>query len=338
MRTIMLTAVERLEPRELPTPEPGVGEVVVRVRAASVCGSDVHAFLGHRPGMEPPLVLGHESAGEVAALGVGVAGLAVGQPVAVNPLLSCGECPVCRAGHRNVCPHRQILGIHRPGGFAEYVVIPAQNAFPFPAKVTPALACLAEPVGVALHQLRRLKEGVPPTVAVIGAGFQGLVTIQLARRLGAGWVAVSDVSPERLQIARGLGVDLAIDARTEDAPAAIRAATGGYGAELVVDCAGSTVTRRQAIAACRNAGVVGALGMAEGESALDFVDVIRREITILPTYAYRPEDYGEALGLIASGDLRLAHFVETRRLDEAAEVLRGLASGAGALVKAVLVP
>jgi L-iditol 2-dehydrogenase len=337
VRSLTLTAVGRLELTDQPIPEPRPGEALVRMRAVGICGSDLHAYAHGRPGMEPPLVLGHECAGEVVAVGPAVDPALVGVAAAVVPTIACGNCPYCWRGESNICPNRLIVGLGLPGGLAEYVRVPVRNIVPLPDGFPWPRAGVVEPVAVAVHLFDRLLRGLPGPTIVLGAGFLGLVCLQLARLAGAPTVAVSDVQPHRLERARALGADVVVDAREASPVAALRRSVGGEGAALVVDAAGVTATRRQAVDLARPGGTVGLLGLTDVESSLDFVQVVRKELLLVASYAATPLDFPRAVGLMASGSLEVDHLLRAYPLAVAPEVFERLASGAD-IVKAVVQP
>ncbi len=186
-------------------PQPAADEALLRVRAAGVCGSELEGYLGLSSLRVPPLVMGHEFSGEIVTLNGDASGLRLGQLVTANPLVSCGHCPVCHTGRRYLCPHRALLGAHRPGGFAAYVAVPIAQLIPLPEHLTPTLGALAEPFAVALHAvgLARLSPG--EAAVVWGAGSIGLLTVCAARLARAEPIIAVDTNPARLVAATALG-------------------------------------------------------------------------------------------------------------------------------------
>ena len=230
MRAAVLTGLRRIELIEVPTPAPGPGQVLVRLRAVGICGSDVHHYADGRIGDAVdkfPVVLGHEPAGEIAALGAGVSGLAVGERVAIEPALSCEACPTCREGRQNSCPHVQFLGTPPVRGvFEEYHLFHPEQCVPLPDGISFEEAAALEPMAVALHAvgLARLKLGA--RVAIMGGGPIGMLTAAAARLAGASFVAMTEPIPARRALAARFGVDLALDPFAGDAKAEIKKAAG----------------------------------------------------------------------------------------------------------------
>ncbi len=268
MRSLRLQTVgQPVVALELPTPTPSAGEVLVRVRAAGICHSDAHYRAGRSASLVAPVTLGHEVAGEVAALGAGVTSHAVGDRVCLHYLVTCGRCGHCVAGREQFCPSGTMIGHHRDGGHAEYIVVPARNAVPLPAEISfehgAALMCSS---ATSLHALYRGRFAPGETVAVIGIGGLGISAVQLAKALGALEVFAVDFDETKLLAAARHGaipihaarplkggvaaVGSADVSGASDAVAALRAATGGRGVDVVLELVGSPVTMRQAVQMC----------------------------------------------------------------------------------------
>ena len=325
MRALRLTAIGApVTLEELPTPVPAAGEVLVRVRAAGICHSDAHYRAGRSASLRAPITLGHEVAGEVAALGEGVTTHAVGDRVCLHYLVTCGRCAHCIAGREQYCETGRMIGHHRDGGHAEYIVVPARNAVHLPAEVPfahgAALMCSS---ATSLHALRRGRLQPGDTVAVIGIGGLGISAVQLARALGALAVYAVDFDEAKLAAAARYGAvpiratrpsasaphaDTATDATVE----ALRAATGGRGCDVVLELVGSPATMRQAVRMCAVQGRAVIAGLSRTPMTLD--------------------TYGELLGpeteLIGSNDHLLAELplllelARARRLDLTDVVVR----------------
>src|SRR5215472_12451717 len=243
-----------MELRDAPVPGPGPLEVVVKVEAAGVCGSDLHGYLGKSLNRRPPLVMGHEFAGAVASVGAAVRDLSAGTAVAVYPLITCGRCPACGRGDTSQCAFRQVIGVHRAGGFAEFAVVPRASVVPLPAGMTAFTASLAEPLANAVHIFNRNVQGLVRRIAIFGAGTQGVMALHLARLLSPAVLAAVDIVPARLALAARLGATAALNAGAEDAVARIREMTGGEGVDLAVEAAGTAATRQAALASVRSGG------------------------------------------------------------------------------------
>ncbi|MDH5235106.1 MAG: zinc-binding dehydrogenase [Gemmatimonadota bacterium] len=232
---------------DLPAPVAGPGEVVVRVRAAGICHSDAHYRAGRSATLKAPVTLGHEVAGEVAALGEGVTTHAAGDRVCLHYLVTCGRCAHCAAGREQFCPTGQMIGHHRDGGYAEHIVVPARNAVPLPAAISfehgAAMMCSSS---TSLHALRRGRLAAGETVAVVGVGGLGISAVQLARALGASQVIAVDLDDAKLAVAARHGATV-VNARAVDAVRAVRDATQGRGVDVALELVGSPATMRQSL-------------------------------------------------------------------------------------------
>lgn len=337
MKALVWIAPGKAELQSRPDPSPGAGEVVVRIRAAGVCGSDLLGYLGKSKKRVPPLVLGHEMAGDVAALGSGIRDLAVGARVAILPLFTCGTCTPCRRGRSNLCPSRVLLGMNLPGGFAEYAVAPRAYVFPVDG-LDPLSASMIEPLATPLNFFESHARPPLETAAILGAGTQGLLALQLARLAGAREVISIDTNEARLAVAKRLGATRTFNPKTTDVVAAVLDATQGEGADAVVDAAGVTATRQQAVKLCARGGTVGLIGLHDAESPLDCMDVIGREIAVHGVYGYSRVHFAKALELVAAKQVDVASWVREYPLAEGAAVLDRLVTAPGDLVKASLTP
>ena len=279
MRALLLVAERKLELVDQDLPVPGPGDALVRVRAVGVCGSDLHGYTGHTGRRIPPLVMGHEAAGEIAALGEDVEGWAVGDRVATQTVAGCGTCDRCLAGADNVCERRRIMGMTDPGAYAQYVVWPASYLVPLPEGMTYEQASLAEPLGVAVHAAALVPlEG--RSVFVAGAGPIGLLTVAEARARGAGTIVVSDLDASRLEAARRVGADHVLNAHDGDPAAAARALTGGSGVDVSFEAVGATEPVRQSIDATRNDGTVVWIGNNADRIEVGMQSIVTRGLSI----------------------------------------------------------
>jgi 2-desacetyl-2-hydroxyethyl bacteriochlorophyllide A dehydrogenase len=300
MRAAFCPAAGVIELREVPLPDPGAGEVIVRVRACGICGSDLHWFQGALP---PPRVCpGHEIAGEVAACGAGVRAVREGDRVAIEPMVVCRECRYCRAGTPQRCPHMRILGMHRPGGLADMVAVPAYALFGLPTALAFELGALAEPTAVCVHAVRSGGVAIGDRVLVLGAGTIGLLAVLTARAAGASEVAITARHAHQAAMARALG---ATQVFTTTADGEQELAT--YAAERAIDTVietvgGSADTIADAVRAVRPGGTVVVLGVFSTAPALPALLLIAKEIRIIGAMMYaRPApraDFEVALDLL----------------------------------------
>ncbi|QTH43449.1 NAD(P)-dependent alcohol dehydrogenase [Cohnella sp. LGH] len=325
----------RLERR--PTPRPRVDEVLIKVMAVGVCGSDVHYYEHGKIGryiVDRPLVLGHECAGVVAAVGADVTRFAPGDRVAVEPGMTCGRCSACKSGRYNLCPDVRFLATPPvDGAFAQYVAIREDFVFPIPEGVSFERAAMNEPFSVGLHAVRRAGLKTGDTVAILGMGPVGLLAVVAAKACGAARVFVSDVEPRRLDAALKLGAELAVHAGNEDAAEAIRRATGGEGADVSIETAGNPRALRSALLATRRGGAVAVVGLPpEGRVELDVSYLVDNEIDVRGVFRYA-NTYPLGLSLLADPARKIeALFTDVFPLEETAAALeRARANKSGSL-------
>ena len=329
------------EIREVPVPTVGSGEVLLRVLRAGVCGTDLHIHQWDRwsqARMKPPVTLGHEFVGEIVELGASVTGLAVGDRVSCESHVVDGTCAACRSGNAHVCENTKILGVDINGGFAEYVAVPAVNAWRVPVNVPLEVAAVMEPCGNAVHTaFAGPLSGC--SIAVSGCGPIGLFAIGVARAAGAARVIASDVSPYRLELARRMHADHVIDVTRESFAERVLEITGGQGLDGVLEMSGNPRAVREALAALRNGGRLSMLGLFQELFELDWNRlVIFKGVTVQGIVGRRMyETWFQLDRLLASGrlDLRpaITHVMPMEKFDEAIALLAGGKAG-----KIVLVP
>jgi len=309
MKAMVLTAYGRLELAEMPAPEAGPGEVLVRVEACGICGSDVHGFDGSTGRRIPPIIMGHEAAGTVAAVGAGVTAYAVGDRVTFDSTIYCGACEFCRRGEINLCSNRQVIGVscdefRRHGAFAEFVALPERILYKLPADFSFSDAAMLEAVSVGLHGVKVLELAGSESVLVIGAGMIGLLALQAAKALGAGRVLCADVDATRLALARQIGADEVICASGDELVAAIHKLTDGRGVDAVIEAVGRKETVAAAIDAVRKGGRVALVGNLAPEVVLPLQKVVTRQIRLQGSCASAGE-YPLAIELIAAGKIQV---------------------------------
>lgn len=330
MKALALHAVGDMRLEDIPRPEPGTGEALVRVAFCGVCGSDIPRTFS-KGTYRFPTVCGHEFAGVIEALGPGESGFRVGDRVAVFPLLWCGRCAACEKGNFVQCSDYDYFGSRRDGAFAEYVAVPVRNLLPVPDGVSLEAASMTEPAAVALHALKRAAGSrVGETVAIFGAGPIGLMAAQWARIMGAERVVLFDLIPQKLAMAAQLGFD-AFDPRQRDAVERVAELTRGQGADVCVEAAGVPATMKQAIAAARVGGAVVLLGNPSADVLLPaplISQAMRRELSLLGTWnsSFSPtgnnDDWHPVLSAVAAGRLDLDRLATHRiPLDRAADAL-----------------
>jgi L-iditol 2-dehydrogenase len=319
MKAAVLHAPGVVRFQEVPIPAIGAGEVLLRIRAAGNCGSDLKRIMVEGTWVFP-CIPGHEFSGEVSEVGEGVDGYSVGDRVTAAPMLPCFRCEWCLQGQYNLCDDYDYVGSRSDGAFAEYLKIRAFNLVKLPQSVSDEAAAMTDPAGVALHALRRAG-GVGPgeVVAVLGAGPIGMFACQWAALMGAGKVIATDIFDEKLEIARGLGVPVCINSSREDTVKRIMEETVGKGADLIVETAGSVDTHRQALLAARKRGRIVHVGRAYTDVLLAdevFTKIFRRELAVFgavnTNFSPHDNEWRTTVDYLASGALRAEPLVSHR--------------------------
>lgn len=325
MKAMRLEAAGQLFTREVKKPEAGPDELLVRVEACGVCGTDRHLFHGEFP-CTPPVTLGHEFSGIIEQVGSAVSGFSVGDRVTGDPNIACGRCSHCVNGRVNLCRNLTAIGIHRDGGFADYVVIPHKQAFRLPADLDPMHGAFCEPLACCLHgiDLAGIKAG--SSVVVLGGGVIGLLTVQLARLAGATTVILVTRQASRRSLAEELGATASVDPNAGDVIAQIAGEHGLVpgGVDVVLECAGVAETVVQATKLVRPGGTAVILGvMAQGEKVeIEPFDLLFREVKLVTSFL-NPFTHRRAADLIASGRIEVERLISRRvSLEEAPEVVR----------------
>jgi 2-desacetyl-2-hydroxyethyl bacteriochlorophyllide A dehydrogenase len=309
MIAAVLQAPRQLQMEARAPLRPALDECVVRVKSAGLCGTDYRIWTGDRP-VAYPRVMGHELTGTVRAVGPGVDGLAVGDTVAVEPNYSCGRCPLCREGNRNLCLSRTAVGIDVDGGFAEEVIVPARCCWVAPPGIVEDQLLLTEPLAVVVRAVRRGDPAPGETAAVLGVGSLGLLAIQVLKARGVRVLAVSR-SDRRLALAREVGADATATSTAGADVTAARALSGREGVDLVVETAGTAQAVEQAVELCRPGGRIVLTGLPHEPTSLSFFWVVRRELRILGSMIYQDE-FPEAMRLLATGRVRAERLVTHR--------------------------
>ena len=338
MKVLAYPDWETLEISQAPVPEIAPDEVLLRVAACGVCGSELESFKNRSPRRPPPLVMGHEFCGTIEQIGARVEGHEVGQSVVSNSLVPCGSCVRCARGDGHLCAQRQIFGMHRGGAFAQWVNVPARVLTPWPQSLPAQIACLAEPLANGVHMVGLTRHLKIETVLVIGAGPIGLMAGQAFQALTGAQVWAADLSEERLDAARRCGASEVFNPRARDLVAEMRARTGGEGADLVIDAVGAAQTKTQSLEAARPGGAAVWIGLHQNEMALSSYDITLPEKQVLGTYAATLDELRAAVNLLEQGRVEVASWVQPFALEEGREAFARMLAARGADIKAVIVP
>jgi L-iditol 2-dehydrogenase len=316
MKALLLTEYKKLEITEMPEPKIGADDLLVRVKACGICGSDVHGYDGSSGRRIPPIVMGHEAAGEVAAVGGNVQQYRVGDRVTFDSTVYCGTCHHCRRGEINLCDRRRVLGVscgdyRQHGAFAEYVAIPAHIAYRLPEQVTFEHAAMIEAVAIACHAVSRPRLRLGDTALVVGAGMIGLLVIQALRQAGCGRIIAVDLDEKRLDLARQLGADNGFNAKTCDLTNEILLLAHGRGADVAFEAVGAASPVNTAIAGLRKGGTLTLIGNLAPRIELPLQAIVTRELTLLGSCASAGE-YPACLEMLARGRIKVNALISAR--------------------------
>jgi L-gulonate 5-dehydrogenase len=327
MRAAIMQSPHKCEVGAWDTPRPGAGEVLVSVAATGVCAGDMYVYLGKNPYVIYPQVCGHEIAGTVAAVGEGVTGLAEGAAVVVEPFLGCGTCYPCRIGKSNCCANLRIIGMHVPGGFAEYLTAPATNVYRVPVGLSPTMASFTEPVAIAVQNCRRGQVVAGENVLILGCGPIGLALIEVVKARGAHPIA-TDVLPHRLEVARQLGAETL--ATGDDLVDRVLGRTNGEGMPVVIEATGNVKAMEQTVHLVAAGGRIVIVGLVKQGLGVTFpgLDFTRKELTIVGSRA-SVGCFPESLDLLASGKITYPKLATEFSLWDAPSVFARSGEGAG---------
>lgn len=333
MRALVYTQPNEVRLQNRPYPEMAEGEVIIKIEAAGICGSDMHAYHGHDPRRNPGLVLGHEFAGTVVESRDG--SITVGDRVSGNPSITCGVCDKCLQGRSNLCSDRTMVGMTRPGAFAEYMSIPAASLIKLPGDLQTDAAALTEPAATAVHAInlsqralyRPLQEG---RVLILGGGAIGMLAALLLRHYGVNQLVVVELNAKRGQSIRNhVGCDV-LDTT--------KAALSESAYDLVLDCVGAAATRQAAFSAVRPGGAIVHIGLQDWASEIDMRKLTLGEITLMGAFIYTLADMRATVNLLCQGVFGDLAWVEKRSLAEGATAFSDLHHGRTAAAKVLLKP
>jgi L-iditol 2-dehydrogenase len=343
MKALLLSEYKQLDVVEMDKPQPKADELLIHIQACGICGSDVHGYDGSTGRRLPPIVMGHEAAGIIEAIGSAVTDFSVGDRVTFDSTVFCGKCFYCRRGQVNLCDNREVIGVSTPafrrmGAFAEYVTVPARIAYILPDNMPFAHAALIEAVSVAVHAVALTPISLEDTVVVVGAGMIGLLTMQAALLAGAGKVIVLDIDDTRLDLARSLGATRTLNTQNLDFLSEILQMTQGRGADVALECVGTSATVSFALNSVRKGATVTLVGNVAPVIELGLQSTVTRQIRLQGSCASSGE-YPECISLMSRGAIHVEPLISAvAPLSEGPSWFRRLYDREPGLLKVVLKP
>lgn len=343
MKALVLKEYHQLSYEDVPEPHYGPDDLLVQVKACAICGSDVHGLDGSTGRRQPPIIMGHEASGVVAAVGERVQGFAPGDRITFDSTIYCGRCHFCRQGRINLCDNRRVLGVscddyRQNGALAEFVAVPSHIAYHLPEGVSFEQAALVEPVSIAVHAVSLAPLNLGDTAVVVGVGTIGLLIIQILRTAGCGQIIALDIDHGKFDLARRFGAAVCWDPREEDLIQRIRSLTKGRGADLAFDAVGLSFTVGQAAGLLRKGGALVLVGNLSPQADLPLQSVVTREIALYGSCASSGE-YPICLELIQQGKVDVNSLISaTAPLRDGAEWFQRLYNKEPGLLKVVLKP
>jgi L-iditol 2-dehydrogenase len=336
MRALYYPAHDKLSLEDLPIPNYADDEVLIKVEACGICGSEIETFKSKSARRVPPLIMGHEFSGTIEKAGSNAAEWIPGSKVVSNSIVACGNCTNCANGKTNLCSSRQVFGMHRNGAFSTYVNVPATSLMAVPEGVPAKEACMAEPLANGVHLVKLTQHISIKNVLVIGAGPIGLVAQQAFQALRNCTTIVSDIRPERLEVAKKLGAKGVINPLSNDVAEDINHYTGGEPVDLVVDAVGNADTNTLALNIVRPGGVVLIIGLHKNSNALFSYDIVLSEKTVMGSYAATQQDIEDAVALIASKQVDVSSWVNYYNVEDGQAAFFDMMEAKGNHIKSVI--
>ena len=301
----VMTAPREIRFDTVPVPQPGPGQVLVKIKRIGICGSDIHVYHGKHPYTKYPVTQGHEVSGRIAAVGEGVTGFRVGQKVTIEPQVFCGRCHPCTHGKYNLCESLKVMGFQTTGTASEYFAVDQSKVDLLPESMDFDEGAMLEPLAVTVHAAKRAGDVKGLNVCVLGCGPIGILLIQSLKAFGAAKVLATDVSDYRLELAKQCGADVTINTKNAEFGQAMLDAFGPDKADIIYDCAGNDITMDQAIQNARKGSVIILVAVYAGLAHCDLAKLNDSELDLNTTMMYRHEDYVDAIRLVNEGKIQL---------------------------------
>jgi L-iditol 2-dehydrogenase len=343
MKALVLTEYNKFSVEDVPVPEYGKNDVLVRVKACAICGSDIHGMDGSSGRRIPPIIMGHEASGVIEKVGADVKDFKPGDRVTFDSTVYCGHCYYCLRGEVNLCDNRKVLGVscndyRLHGAFAEYVAVPQHIVYKLPDGLSFEQAAMAEPLTIAFHAVRRSPVSLNKTAVVVGSGMIGLLIIQLLKASGCGKIFAVDIVQQKLDMAKKYGADIVLNSNEVDAAAEIVRLTKDRGADIAFEVVGITPSLKTAITSVRKGGALTLVGNVKASVDFPLQWVVTRQLSLYGTCASSLE-YEDCLDLISSGCVDVDSFISAvAPLSEGPDWFRRLYAGEPGLMKVILQP
>ncbi len=343
MKALLLSEYKKLDLTDMPMPTIGAEDVLIKVKACGICGSDIHGWDGSTGRRVPPLVMGHEASGEIAEVGSAVRGWKLGDRVTFDSTVSCGRCYFCQRGEINLCENRQVLGVscaefRRHGAFAEYVTVPQNILYSLPEGFPFHYAAMIEAVSIAVHAVNLTPMQLGASAVVVGSGMIGLLVVQTLRLAGYGQIIAVDLEDSKLELAKTLGADVGLNPKTTDIVKAVQELTGGRGADVAIEVVGAAKTVETAIMAVKKGGAVTLVGNISPKVEIPLQVVVSRQIRLQGSAASSGE-FPQCIDLLARGAIKVDPIISALApLEDGAAWFERLYANEPGLMKVVLQP
>ncbi|MDK2799586.1 MAG: (R,R)-butanediol dehydrogenase / meso-butanediol dehydrogenase / diacetyl reductase [Clostridiales bacterium] len=338
MKALVYHGPEYLKWEDIEDVSPGKDEVLIKVKAVGICGSDVHGYLGITGRRIPPMVMGHEFSGIIEEVGEGVTTLKPGDRVAPYPVVFCGECDFCKQGKPHMCRYKKALGVLEcNGAMAEYVCIPAKVVFKLADNVSYNVGSMIEPMAVAYRGVNTAGDISGKNVMIVGAGTIGLLVLAVVKMRNPAKVFVSDLSDNRLSVAKEMGADFVINPSKENINDIIKNETNGAGIDIALEAVGATPTVQQAMASLKIGGTAVWIGNSAKMININMQEIVTRELKVFGSFLYTFQEFGEIVDLLSSGKLNVEPMISlTAPMEQGVELFKRLAKDPGPLIKVIL--
>jgi 2-desacetyl-2-hydroxyethyl bacteriochlorophyllide A dehydrogenase len=338
MKALVYFGPEDIRYTEVNDLKPENNEVLIRVKATGICGSDVHGYLGITGRRIPPMIMGHEFSGDIVEIGKNVKEFSVGEKVTVQPVNFCGECEFCKNGLTNMCINKRFFGVlDVNGSMAEYVCVPDKLVCRLPASLSYIQGAMVEPLAVAYSGVKQAPPIEGKNVLIIGAGTIGLLVLQVVKMKNPAKIFITDLSDHRLEVAKKLGADVIINPSKENVEETVKAQTKGNGADVALEAVGVSQTVQQAMSSLKVGGTCVWIGNSQKMININMQEIVTRELKIFGTYIYTHEEFKEAIHIISSGEVDVEQIISKRvLLAEGPEMFQKLAKDADKLIKVII--